>query len=299
MTHIPQTETIPGEMEEGMISSLPWLGEPPPPSEKVTVHVPGTWNPESQRTGVVANKVGMMNVWDARGVKTLLTVLKVDRCQVTNIRRAWTQQGEKYVNLQVGSGLANTRNMIKSRLYQYLKEGLPHKKKFAEFRVSDDAILPVGTQITARHFVPGQYVDITGTTKGKGFAGVMKKWNFGGQPASHGCSLTHRALGSTGANQDPGKVWKGKKMPGKMGNRQRTHLNYQIYKIDVARDLVFLRGSIPGNNGGFVTMQDARRKNWDVSNPPPYPTHVPSENEEHFDELLMDVSHMVDPFALG
>lgn len=291
-------DDIEGELDDGIISSLSMFGEPVPKAAQ-TEFAKGEWNPDQKRTGVTGQKVGMMNVWDARGVKTLLTVVKLDNCQVVRVVREWTPQGEKYINLQVGSTTANVRRMNKANLCHFRKAGVEPKKKLAEFRVTEDAVLPVGTQITARHFVPGQFVDISGTTKGKGFQGVMKRWGFAGQGASHGVSLTHRHMGSTGQCQDPGKVWKGKKMPGHMGNRKRTHLNYQVYKVDVARDLVFVKGSIPGNNGSFIEMKDAMRKKWNPKHPPPFPTYIPEEGEEHVDELVMDVSHLMDPFKLA
>lgn len=299
MTHVNQQVEIPGEKEDGMISSLPWLGEPTPEAWKAREYQKGEWNPESKRVGAVGIKVGMMNVWDARGVKTLLTVIKLDETEVTAIHKDWTEQGEKYVNLQVGAGRKNTRTVKKSELMSAIKGGHPPKKRYAEFEVSEDAVLPVGTKITARHFVPGQFVDVTGKTKGKGFQGVMKKYGYAGQPASHGTSLTHRSLGSIGQCQDPGKVWKGRKMPGRMGNRKRTHYNFMVYKLDIRRDYVFIKGSIPGNNGSMILMQDARFKKWNPEKPPPYPTFIPEENEEWYDEHVMDVSHLKDPFVFS
>jgi len=292
-------DDIPGEKDSGILSTLKMFGEKTPEAAKANAFKEGEWNPQQKRTGVLGRKVGMMNVWDARGVKTTLTVIKLDNCQVVQVRKEWTQQGEKYINLQVGCSQANVRRMNKALLCHFRNADVEPKKKLCEFRVTEDAILPVGTRITARHFVPGQYVDITGTTKGKGFAGVMKRWNFKGQAASHGVSLTHRHMGSTGQCQDPGKVWKGKKMPGRMGNKRNQIQNFLVYKIDVRRDLIFVKGSIPGNNGGFVEMKDAMKKKWNPKHPPPFPTYEPQEGDEHVDELVMDVSHLMDPFKLA
>lgn len=290
---------IDGEKDDGFASALPWMGEPTPEVIKEKKTVAGVWNPASKRTGAVGMKVGMMSVWDARGVKQVVTVIKLDDCQVVQIHHDWTPQGEKYVNLQVGAGWRNVRRIRKATLGQFRKAGVDPKRKCAEFRVSEDAILPVGTEIHAQHFVPGQYVDVQGITRGKGFCGAMKKWGFKGQPASHGNSLTHRAVGAIGACQDPGKVWKGKKQPGKDGNRKRTHFNLQVYKIDVRRNLLFLKGSVQGVNGGMVTLVDAAKKKWNPKHPPPYPTFVPDAEAENIDELVMDVSHLPDPFKLA
>lgn len=234
------TLTLPGETEkETTIGNFAWLGEEQESFEK---EVPfGTWTPESQRVGAIARKVGMMNVWDARGVKTLCTVLKIEDCQVVEVRKFLSGRGHPRVNLQLGAGHANPKRMLKCQLGSFRKAGVEPKKKLADFPVTLDAVLPVGTQIEARHFIAGQYVDLTGMSRGHGFQGGMKRWGFAGQRATHGVSLTHRAIGSTGACQDPGKTWKGKKMPGNMGKNKCTFLNMLIYKIDVKRNLIFIK----------------------------------------------------------
>ncbi|KAL4585037.1 hypothetical protein LXL04_009650 [Taraxacum kok-saghyz] len=158
-------------------------------------------------------------------------------------------------------------------------QGVPLKRKLREFPVTEDALLPLGTQIGVRHFVPGQYVDVTGITKGKGFQGAMKRWGFKGGPASHGASFSHRCPGSTGQRDAPGKVFKGKKMHGRMGGKQRTVKYGWVYKIDPARNLMWVRGQVPGNEGNFVFIKDAWYKKPDVSMLP-FPTYFSTEDED-------------------
>lgn len=189
---------------------------------------------------------------------------------------------EGYTALQVGAGLRNPKRVNQPMAGHFASAGQLPTERLAEFRVSEDAILPVGTPITARHFIPGQFVDVTGITAGKGFAGVMKRWGFGGQRATHGVSKTHRQMGSTGNSTSPGKVWKGKKMPGQMGGEQRTAEALQIFKIDVKRNLVYVRGSVPGKTGTVLKMRDCFRVK---SNPfpedmtVPFPTWKPTEED--------------------
>lgn len=297
MKHLHMTEVVPGEQEDGTVSHLPWLGEKDKFAGQDDVQEGDFVGGKSKRVGVIGEKVGMLNVWDARGVRTTLTVVKLENVEVTMINRGWTPQGKKYINLQVGYGSANTRRMRRSMLCQYRSMGVEPKKKLVEFRVDEHGVLPVGTQLTCRHFMPGQCVDVTGITKGKGFQGGMKRWGLKGQPASHGNSLTHRHIGAIGACQDPGKVWPGKKMPGRMGNKRRIQYNSLVYKIDVDRNLLFLKGCIPGKRGGLLEIQDARKKKWHPDNPPPYPTFAEDPNEEPVNELVMDVSHLPNPFS--
>jgi large subunit ribosomal protein L3 len=224
----------------------------------------------------------------------------MENCQVVEIKKSIAPRSkERKVNLLVGAGAKDVRQLNKGQMVAFRKAGLEPKEKLVEFPITLDAILPVGTRISARHFVPGQYLDIVGTSKDKGFAGVMKRHGFKGQLASHGVSLTHRHLGSTGACQNPSKVWPGKKMPGHMGNKRCTFNNMQLYKIDVERDLLFIRGSVPGKNGSWVHLQDAVRRPWIESNPPPFPTFEPVEGEEDPHEIIMDVSHLEDVFIHG
>jgi large subunit ribosomal protein L3 len=206
--------------------------------------------------------------WDKWGRRVPLTVLKLEDVQVMAQK---TDEKDGYTALQVGAGPVKVKNMTKPLLGHFARCGVSPKAKVAEFRVSQDALLEPGTTLTAQHFVPGQYVDITGTSQGKGFQGVMKMYGFGGQPASHGVSKTHRSLGSTGQCQDPGRVFKGKKMPGRMGGRTVTTPRLRVYKIDVKRNLVYIIGSVPGKSGSYVKVADAVRNKWPAM--PHFPTY--------------------------
>jgi len=168
-----------------------------------------------------------------------------------------TKDKNGYVALQLGSGARRSVYMPKAERGQFAVAKVEPKRRVAEFRVSEDALIPVGAEITADHFVPGQFVDVTGTNQGKGFQGAMKRWNFGGLRATHGVSLSHRSLGSTGQRQDPGKVFKGKKMAGHMGSERVTTQNLVVVKTDVERGLVMVRGAVPGSKGGWVLVRDA------------------------------------------
>mmetsp|Transcript_12936 Transcript_12936/g.25518 ORF Transcript_12936/g.25518 Transcript_12936/m.25518 type:complete len:296 (+) Transcript_12936:24-911(+) len=206
------------------------------------------------RTGALAIKAGMMAEFDGWGMRHELTVLFLDGCQVV---QAKTKEKNGYTALQLGVSNAKAKNITKPLLQHFANAGVHPKRKLGEFRVNPDAILPLGTTIPASHFVPGQLVDVSGVSKGKGFQGVMKRHGFGGGRASHGVSKAHRSLGSTGQCQDPGKVFKGKKMPGRMGSDNVTMQNLQVFKVDSARNLVYLKGHVPGNAGGFVRIVDA------------------------------------------
>eukprot|EP00466_Bigelowiella_natans_P004523 jgi/Bigna1/58233/fgenesh1_pm.66_\ len=257
--------------------------------EEVKVH---SWSPESRRTGVIGRKLGMMQLWDDWGVMHLVTVVEIDS-EVLRIKDRLTPTG--HAQMQLGGFEKNPRNTTKPLLGEFTKLGTTPKRKIVEFKVTPDALLPVGLKIDARHFFPGQFVDIQGTTKGKGFQGVMKRWGFGGQAATHGVSKTHRHLGAAGACQDPGKVWKGKKMPGNMGNKTRTAECLQIFKIDVKRSLLYLKGSVPGNNGGFLKIRDALKRPFHEETPPPFPTYVAEEGAEIQGEIELPLSEK-DPF---
>jgi len=254
---------------------------------------PRPWTPESRRTGVVGMKMGMMSVWDYWGKRLPITVVKIDNCQVIQVKKELDKKG--YVGLQVGSGSARIRTTTKPLLVHYNRAGVEPKRRVAEFRVSTDALLPARWQISARHFVPGQYVDVTGITIGKGFQGPMKRWGFGGLPATHGVSLAHRSHGSTGGRQDPGRVWKGKKMAGRMGCDRVVMQNLQVYKIDCKRDLLYLIGSVPGYAGNWVLVKDAIKTPFEPENPPPFPTWIrTSDEDDTIDEIIMSHSD-VDP----
>jgi large subunit ribosomal protein L3 len=209
------------------------------------------------RSGVIAQKVGMTRVFTDAGLHVPVTVLRLANCQVVAHR---TKDKNGYVALQLGSGTRKVKNVTKAERGNFALAKVEPKRSVAEFRVSEDALIPVGAEITADHFVPGQYVDVTGTSIGKGYAGGMKRWNFGGLRASHGVSISHRSIGSTGGRQDPGKTFKNKKMPGQLGGERVTTLNVKVVQTDVERGLILLEGSVPGAKGGWITVRDAVKK---------------------------------------
>src|SRR5688500_3059658 len=209
------------------------------------------------RSGVIAQKVGMTRVFTETGEHIPVTVLKLSNCQVLGHR---TGEKNGYVALQLGSGVRKTVYLPKAERGQFTVAKVEPKRKVTEFRVSDDALIPVGAEITADHFVVGQFVDVTGTTIGKGFAGGMKRWNFGGLRASHGVSVSHRSIGSTGGRQDPGKTFKNKKMPGHLGVERVTTLNLKVVQTDIERGLILIEGAVPGAKGGWITIRDAVKK---------------------------------------
>lgn len=209
------------------------------------------------RSGVIAQKVGMTRLFTEGGEHVPVTVLKLDKCQVVAHR---TVEKDGYVALQLGSGTRKPKNVTKAERGHFAVAKVEPKRRVVEFRVSDEAVLPVGAEITADHFVVGQYVDVTGTTIGKGFAGAMKRWNFGGLRASHGVSISHRSHGSTGGRQDPGKVFKGKKMAGHLGDERVTTLNLKVVMTDVERGLILVEGAVPGAKGGWIVVRDAVKK---------------------------------------
>ena len=209
------------------------------------------------RSGVIAKKVGMTRIFTDAGEHVPVTVLKVDNCQVVAHR---TMEKNGYVALQVGVGTAKVKNVSKAERGHFAVAQVEPKQKMAEFRVSDDALIPVGAEITADHFVAGQFVDVTGTTLGKGFAGGMKRWNFGGLRASHGVSISHRSIGGTGGRQDPGKTFKNKKMPGHLGVERVTTQNLRVVQTDVERGLILVEGAVPGHAGGWIFIKDAVKR---------------------------------------
>jgi large subunit ribosomal protein L3 len=209
------------------------------------------------RSGVVAQKMGMTRVFTEAGEHVPVTVLRLAQCQVVAHR---SKDKNGYVALQLGAGERRTNNMIKSDRGYFAKAKVEPKRKLAEFRVSEDALIPVGAEITADHFILGQFVDVCGISIGKGFAGGMKRWNFGGLRASHGVSISHRSIGSTGGRQDPGKTFKNKKMPGHMGVERVTTLNLKVVQTDVARGLILVEGAVPGAKGSWITVRDSVKK---------------------------------------
>jgi len=209
------------------------------------------------RSGVIALKVGMTRIFTDAGEHIPVTVLKLDKCQVLGHR---TNDKNGYTAMQLGAGMRKPSRLTKAARQNFAIAKVEPKRKLAEFRVSPDNLIDVGAEITADHFITGQFVDVTGTNQGKGFQGAMRRWNFGGGRASHGNSLSHRALGSTGQCQDPGKVFKGKKMAGHMGDERVTTQNLVVVRTDVDRGLVMVRGAVPGSKGGWVLVRDAVRK---------------------------------------
>ncbi len=209
------------------------------------------------RTGLIAKKLGMSRIFRDDGTHVPVTVLHLDRLQVVDVR---TEERDRYVALQLGSGDAKVKNVTQPNRGHFAKLKVEPKRKLVEFRVSPDAVLQTGATLSAAHFVVGQKVDVTGTSKGKGFAGGMKRWNFAGLEASHGVSVSHRSLGSTGNRQDPGKTFKNKKMAGHLGHERVTTLNLEIAAVDVARNLLMVRGAIPGAKNDFVLVRDAIKK---------------------------------------
>ncbi len=218
------------------------------------------------RTGVIAKKVGMTRLFQEDGRHVPVTVLALDNVQVV-ARRETDRDG--YTAVQLGAGSAKAKNLTKPERGHFGKAEVEPKAKVVEFRVAEDALLDVGAEIAANHFVAGQIVDVQGVTQGKGFAGAMKRWGFGGLRATHGVSVSHRSHGSTGNRQDPGRVFKNKKMAGHMGARNRTQQNLEVVLTDVPRGLIFVKGSVPGHKGGWLIVKDSVK----VSRPDeaPYP----------------------------
>lgn len=242
-------------------------------------HVNTSQLKEGRRSGALAMKVGMLAIFDKWGEKVVVTALKLDNCQVVQVKK---EETNGYTALQLGIGEAKNSRVNISKRGHFEKAGLSViNRKLMEFKVTEDMLLPVGTRIRAMHFVPGQLVDVAGITRGKGFQGVMKRHNFSGGRATHGNSLSHRVPGSTGQSQDPGRTFKGKKMPGRMGGKRRTIQNLKIVKIDHGRDVIYIKGCIPGANGTFVRLVDAVKGPF-YPEEPPKPTFLgkmPSDGE--------------------
>jgi large subunit ribosomal protein L3 len=240
------------------------------------------------RTGVIAKKVGMTRLFQADGRHVPVTVLQLDDVQVVG-RREIDRDG--YTAVQLGAGKAKAKNVAKPQRTAFGKAEVEPKAKVVEFRVAEDALLDVGARISAEHFVAGQLVDVAGVTQGKGFAGAMKRWGFAGLRATHGVSVSHRSHGSTGNRQDPGRVFKNKKMAGHMGARNRTQQNLEIVRTDPIRGLLFVKGSVPGHKGAWLTVSDAIKLPRNES--APYPAAViekakPVDEQEHAPAGLVD-----------
>jgi len=209
------------------------------------------------RSGVIAKKLGMTRLFLENGTQVPVTVLQLDNLQVVAQR---TADRDGYTAVQLGAGEAKAKRTTAAQRGHFAKANVSPKRKIAEFRVSPDNLIDVGAEITADHYLAGQFVDIAGTSIGKGFAGAMKRHNFGGLRASHGVSVSHRSHGSTGQCQDPGKVFKGKKMAGHLGAVRVTTQNLQVVRTDADRGLIMVKGAVPGSKGGWVTVKDAVKK---------------------------------------
>ena len=230
------------------------------------------------RSGLIVKKIGMTRLYLEDGTHVPVTVLSLKDCQVI-ANQSMDKNG--YNSITLATGEAKPKNTNKSQREAFAKIKVTPKKKQIEFRVSEENMVPIGSELGANHFVVGQYVDATGITIGKGFAGAMKRHNFGGLRASHGVSISHRSHGSTGNSQDPGRVFKGKKMAGQMGNRQRTIQNLQVVAADEERGLIFIKGGLPGSKGSWVSLKDAVKKA--LPSEVPYPAGIKGENSEKID----------------
>ncbi|MCZ2204324.1 50S ribosomal protein L3 [Bartonella sp. A05] len=239
------------------------------------------------RSGVIAQKLGMTRIYNDAGEHVPVTVLRLENCQVIAQR---TVEKNGYTAVQLGVGFAKIKNTSRALRGHFAKASIEPKAKVVEFRVSSDNLLDVGTEITVEHFVPGQRVDVTGTSIGKGFAGVMKRHNFGGHRASHGNSITHRAHGSTGQCQDPGKVFKGKKMAGHMGQVRVTTQNIEVVSTDVDRGLILVRGSVSGSKGAWILVRDAIKKRLPDNAPRPAGVRQPVNAKVEIAEPVTEAS---------
>src|SRR3954466_6451853 len=244
------------------------------------------------RTGVIAKKVGMTRLFQADGRHVPVTVLQLDEVQVVG-RREKVRDG--YTAVQLGAGTAKAKNIAKPQRVAFGKAEVEPKARIVEFRVDEGALLDIGSRISAEHFVAGQLVDISGVTQGKGFAGAMKRWGFGGLRATHGVSVSHRSHGSTGNRQDPGRVFKNKKMAGHMGARNRTQQNLEIVRTDPVRGLLFVKGSVPGHKGAWLTVSDAIKLPRNES--APYPAGL-LDKKAKIDESELPVAGLVDDAAV-
>jgi large subunit ribosomal protein L3 len=229
------------------------------------------------RSGVIAQKVGMTRIFTDAGEHVPVTVLKVDNCQVV-AHRTLDQNG--YVAVQLGVGKAKPQNTPRAMRGHFAVAKVEPKRKLAEFRVEEEGLIPVGAELTVDHFVVGQFVDVTGTSTGKGFAGGMKRHNFGGLRASHGVSVSHRSIGSTGGRQDPGKTFKNKKMPGHLGVETVTTQNLKVVLTDVERGLIAVEGAVPGHKGGWILVADAVKKKLPAEAPKPGKFRLPGSEAE-------------------
>lgn len=280
------------------------FGELPTPPALNNDPVTG-WHKKGRRPGAVAIKLGMTKDWDDVGQVYPLTVLHIPSCQVVQVK---TEEGEGKFALQIGSGDVKLKHLTRPLMGHFARAEIPPKKKLMEFDVTKDCLLPVGTSIYAQHYIPGMHINVQGITKGKGFQGAMKRWGFAGQPATHGVSLTHRSIGSTGNRQTPGRVFKGKKMAGHMGVKTRTCVNMMVFKVDPYLNLVFVKGCVPGPKNGWVKITDTPNQTY-MDETPPYPTYIPKPGEAvpleirythenlpsrlQFNEVKTDPNHLI------
>ena len=241
------------------------------------------------RSGLIVKKIGMTRLYLEDGTHVPVTVLSLKDCQVI-ANQSMEKNG--YNSITLATGEAKPKNTNKSQREAFAKVKVTPKQKQMEFRVSEANMVPIGSELGANHFVVGQYVDATGITIGKGFAGAMKRHNFGGLRASHGVSISHRSHGSTGNSQDPGRVFKGKKMAGQMGNRQRTIQNLQVVAADEERGLIFIKGGLPGSKGSWISLKDAVKKA--LPSEAPYPAGIKGDNNTKIDDNNSKVDEIVD-----
>lgn len=217
------------------------------------------WTPNSIRTGLIARKRGMTAIWNDQGVRTPVTVLQLENCQVTANIKTTRRNHTVYHAVQVAASDKPEKTTTRQMLGHFRKAKVPAKRIVKEFPVTPDAHVPIGTTLSAIHFVPGQFVDVIANSVGKGFQGGMKRWGFHGLAASHGVSVSHRSSGSTGQHQDPGRIFPGKKMAGHMGNKRVTVQNLAVVRIDTALDLIFVKGAVPGVDDAHVLIRDAKK----------------------------------------
>ncbi|KAJ2296034.1 hypothetical protein IWW55_005239 [Coemansia sp. RSA 2706] len=255
-------------------------------SPKVAELKLGAYTPQSQRTGAIARKKGMSAMWDEWGVRVPVTVLQLENVQVVSLVKT---SNPDHPRIQIGYGIRKEKNTTKPLMGHFKAQGVKPKARLFEFPITPDAALPVGTEITAAHFVPGQLVDVSATSIGKGFQGVMKRWGFSGGRASHGNSLAHRTPGSTG-NINPGRVYPGKKMPGRMGGKSATVLRLPVMKVDTALNCIWLKGSVPGPDEQFIKVRDSiklvKHKLFPEGASVPFPTYIPGQSPELPRELI-------------
>ena len=240
------------------------------------------------RTGVIAKKIGMSRIFNDDGRQVPVTVLLLDDLKVVARK---TMEKDGYTAVQLGSGLAKAKNIGKPMRSYFAASKVEAKRVLKEFRVSSENLIDVGSQITAKHYAEGQFVDVSGVSIGKGFAGAMKRHNFGGLRASHGVSISHRSHGSTGQCQDPGRVFKGKKMAGHMGSRKVTTQNLEVVRTDEETGLILVRGAVPGARGGWVTISDAVKK--PANKDAPMPASLKQKSPEGVEKKQPEVSSSV------